>query len=148
MINNNVWKILEEENKNFPEEKCDNATDQDIGLAEQDLGLSFSDGYKYFLKNHQCNSIGELNFYPIPKNNVPTNNYTVVQATKRFKNQENWPDIEDWYVVSNNGSGDPIGIKPNGEVWISYHDSGFEQEKLADDFEEFVYKLLTETLWG
>lgn len=64
-----------------------------------------------------------------------------------MKNTQNWPDIDDWYIISDDGRGNPIGINPKGEVLLSDHDSGFEQIKLADDFEEFVYRLLTDTLY-
>lgn len=38
-------------------------------------------------------------------------------------------------------------ITPDGSVWLFDHDSGFEQVKLADSFEDFLHKLLTDTLY-
>lgn len=148
-MNNDVWKLLEEEYQEFPRRKCANAGDQIIDQCEQELGLIFSNSYKFFLKYHECSAVGELYINTLTRSErSPRELWSVADVTKWFKEEQQWPNIDDWYIVSDNGSGDPIGIKPNGEVWISYHDSGFEQEKLANNFEEFLYKLLTDTLWG
>lgn len=144
----NTWELLKQEYEEFPNEKCINATDEQIKQAEQELNLIFSSSYTYFLKNHECSSVGECKIYTLTRSESSSSVlWSVLESNKFFKQDQQWPDIDDWCIVSNNGSGDPIGIKPNGEVWISYHDSGFEQEKLANDFEEFLHKLLTETLW-
>jgi len=71
----------------------------------------------------------------------------VLNVTKFYKAVQGWPSIEDWYIVSDDGFGNPIGIDPKGKVWLSDHDSGFEKVKLADSFDEFLYKVLTETLY-
>lgn len=148
-MNNDVWQLLENYYKKFPFIKCANATDEQVKQAEYELGLIFSDFYKNFLKSYECSSVRELYVNTLTKSeDSPSDLWSVIEVTKWFKEEQQWPDIGDWYIVANNGSGDPIGIKPNGEVWISYHDSGFEQKKLADNFEEFLYKALTETLWG
>lgn len=145
----NTWELLKQEYEEFPHVKCINAMDKQIKQAEHELGLNFSKSYRFFLKNHECSCVGELDINTITKSpSSPSVLWSVIETTKWFKEHQKWPNIDDWYIVSDNNSGDPIGIKPNGEVWISYHDSGFEQEKLANDFEEFLYKLLTETLWG
>jgi len=145
---NNTWDLLEKFINEFPSIKCKNVNIKDIAEAERNLCLHFSDSYKFFLKNYECSIAGELRIYGLSKAESFSNDlWSVIQNTNFFKEQEKWPDIEDWYIVSTDGSGDPIGINAKGEVWISYHDSGFEQEKLADSFEEFLYKLLTETLW-
>jgi len=74
------------------------------------------------------------------------NFYSVVDLTNFYRNQH-WPYIGEWYVVSDDFDGNPIGIDPDGKVWLLDHDSGFEKVKLADSFEEFLYKLLTDTLY-
>ena len=148
MISKNTWQLLKEEYEEFPQSKCSNANDVQILSAEKELNVIFSQSYRYFLKFHEVSGVGSLNFYTLTRaQDSSLIGWSVIEVTKWFKEEQQWPDIGDWYIVANNGSGDPIGIKPNGEVWISYHDSGFEQEKLADNFEEFLYKLLTETLW-
>lgn len=148
-MNKDTWNLLKNDLEEFFHKKCSDANDEQILRAEQELGLNFSESYKNFLKNYQCSSVGEFYISTLNRSeSSPSDLWSVIQNTNFFKEQEKWPDIEDWYIVSDNGSGDPIGINPKGEVWISYHDSGFEQEKLADSFEEFLYKLLTKTLWG
>ncbi len=145
---NNTWDLLEKFINEFPQIKCLNSDDEQILKAEREIGLNFSESYKYFLKNYQCSSVGELYVYTLNKAEDSSSVlWSISEGNKFYKQTQKWPDIEDWYIVSDNSSGDPIGINPKGEVWISYHNSGFEQEKLADSFEEFLYKLLTKTLW-
>lgn len=143
-----IWQLLLDEQNEFPHRKCSNVTDEQIFEAEEALNLKFSQSYKFFLKNYEASAVGELDIFTITKSEHSSSwKWSIIDRTKHYKEHEKWPDINDWYIVSDNGSGDPIGINPKGEIWISYHNSGFEQEKLADDFEEFLYKLLTETLW-
>ncbi|GAF06080.1 hypothetical protein JCM16418_22 [Paenibacillus pini JCM 16418] len=68
-------------------------------------------------------------------------NETVVDLTLGFREQfKDLPFAEvlrTSYVISMNGSGDPIIINQAGKVIIYYHDSG-ETELLADSFEVLV----------
>ena len=143
----NVWTMLKHEYEEFTRGKCPNSNNQQIESSENQIGLKFSQSFKYFLKYHQCSAIGEIDMGTLnPSESSSSVLWSLPQLDKWFKEEQAWPNIENWIIISKS-DGDPIGIKPNGEVWISYHDSNFEQEKLADDFEDFVYKLLTETLW-
>ena len=72
-------------------------------------------------------------------------NWSVTQLTMYYRNQ-NWPGTENWYIVSDDGSGNPFGVDPEGKAWLSDHDTG-EIVAVAEDFEEFLYKLYTDTLW-
>ena len=73
--------------------------------------------------------------------------WSVVEKTNFYKIKQQWPGIEDWYIISDDGRGNPIGCKSDGSVWLSNHDAGFEQVKLADDFEEFLEKILDDRLY-
>lgn len=121
---------------------------QEIKNAEVSLSLVFSRSYKEFLRLYGAAIFDGYTVYGLKKLILMDDkNYTVVDKTKFYKETQKWPDIEDWYIISDDGRGNPIGCKPDGSVWLSDHDSNFEQIKLANDFEEFLHKLLTDTLY-
>jgi hypothetical protein len=148
MNKNAIWEKLEAEFKLYPEDFAGPMTSTSIiDDAQKLLNVKFDNLYVNFVKKygsvllpgHIVYGFGSLALMSKHVQNV-------VEKTKLYRDQ-NWPEIEDWYIVSDDGSGNPIGINPKGEVWLSGHDAGFEKVKLADDFEEFLYKLYTETLF-
>ena len=149
MVEDNVWKTLEREYRERPD--YFGVPTKDIYLIEEAqkiLGLSFSEAYTKFLRNFGgIIADGHTVCGLIISNQNRFFNETVVEKTKFFKEVQKWPNIENWYIISDDGSGNPIGIDPEGKVWLSDHDSGFEHIKLADSFEEFLYKLHTDTLY-
>ena len=149
-MTNNIWEMLEEY---FSQDRsdyfCEGAKELEIVDAEKKLGLVFSQGYKKLLSLYDSVDLPGYTIYgtkPLPDSNGGELE-TVIDNTNFYKNTQKWPGIEDWYVISDDGSGNPIGMNPKGEVWLSDHDSAFEHIKLADNFEEFVYRLLTDTLY-
>lgn len=149
MINNvNIWEFLEKHFKEYPEDRADTSTEDEIEQAEKELGLSFNIEYKKFLKLYGGAGIGSQWVYGLKRQqSMGEVLWSVIENTKFFKETQKWPNIENWYVVSDDGSGNPIGIDPEGRVWLSDHDSGFEHIKLADSFCEFLYKLHKDTLY-
>jgi len=116
--------------------------------AEKKLGVHFSESFIAFLKKFGGALLeGHVIYGLISSDQSSFLSETIIERTKFFKETQKWPDIENWYIVSDDGSGNPIGVDPEGKVWLSDHDAGFEQIKLADSFEEFLYKLYTETLY-
>ncbi len=123
-------------------------TDEEIQDAENELGLHFDKSYLDFLRKYGGGGVGSHYIYGLKKISLMGDDlWSVIQNTNFFKNEQKWPDIDDWYIISDDGRGNPIGCKPDGSVWLSDHDAGFEQVKLADSFEEFLHKLLTDTLY-
>lgn len=124
-------------------------SEMEIKETEKQLSLHFCGGYKKLLRSYDSVDLPGYTIYgvnPLP-DMIGASFQTVIDNTRFYKDTQQWPDIDDWYVVSDDGRGNPIGVNPKGEVWLSDHDSGFEQIKLADTFEEFLYKLLTDTLY-
>ena len=146
MSDKKVWSLLDDYFDDDLDEHGYGIRPNDISQMEKELNLFFSDGYKEFLRRYDYAELpGHIIYgYSSPRNSSPLE--TTVGSTKHYQLQ-NWPSIEDWYIVSDDGFGNPIGIDPEGKVWLSDHDSGFEKVKLADSFEEFLYKVLTETLY-
>lgn len=121
-------------------------SDEKIREFSKNIGLCFSKEYEYFLKNFGEVVVEGYDIYGYGEKSIH-NGISIVDKTNFYKEVQKWPGIEDWYIVSDDGRGNPIGCKPDGSVWLSDHDSNFEQIKLANDFEEFLHKLLTDTLY-
>ena len=120
---------------------------KDIDKIQNMLNVKFSIEYINFLKIYGECCVEGFDLYGIPILKSLHYGKSVIDVTRFYKEEQGWPGIEDWYVVSDNGGGNPIGIDPEGAVWLSDHDSGFEKIKLADDFEEFLLKLLEDRLY-
>lgn len=150
MKNIDIWDLLENERKRDSVGLFGIPVKEDniIQEAQQILGLAFTNSYIEFLKKFGgYMGDGHIVYGLIPLCEKGYLSETIIEKTNFFKEYQKWPNIESWYVISDDGSGNPIGIDPEGKVWLSDHDAGFEQIKLADSFEEFLYKLHTETLY-
>jgi hypothetical protein len=146
--NEGIWEALAKDFEEFPEGQCGSVDGKEIIEAEKFLNVYFSQGYKRFLRMYGGASVPGHYIYGLRRQiNMGERSWSVIHRTDFYKNVQKWPDIEDWYIVSDDGSGNPIGIDPEGRVWLSDHNSGFEKVKLADSFEEFLYRLYTETLY-
>jgi hypothetical protein len=143
----NVWKLLDEKRLQYPEDFGQPFLQEDeINRVQIVLGVYFSEQYLRFIRDYGNASLPGhtvYGMYPLKDEWLKT----VLDKTLFYRNHQKWPGIEDWYIVSDDGFGNPMGVDPEGKVWLSDHDSGFEKVKLADDFEEFLYRVYTETLY-
>ncbi len=149
------WELLIEDKRIFSDECLEDfgerseifdnpASDEEITMAEKEIGIKFPDSYKYFQKHFGAGPLEGHSLYGVKDTEGEENS---IKRNTFYKVTQQWPGIDDWIVISDDGSGNPIGLLPNGEVWLSDHDSGFEKIKLAKSFEDFLYKLLTDTLY-
>lgn len=148
-MENNVWEALKIYFEDDREDYVGGGVSLgDINKAEIELNVKFDDSYKQFLLKYGGAMVsGDLLYGLSYQDDMSMDCWSVIQNTNFYKVTQKWPDIDDWYIISDDGRGNPIGCKPDGSVWLSDHDVGFEQVKLADDFEEFLHKLLTDTLY-
>ncbi|WP_010299837.1 SMI1/KNR4 family protein [Candidatus Odyssella thessalonicensis] len=120
----------------------------EIMRAEAQLLCKFSKEYKDFLEKYGAAIMDGYIIHGLRKLLLMTDDcWSVIDRTKFYKEDRHWPGIESWYVISDDGAGNPIGIDPEGRVWVSDHDADFEKTKLADNFEEFLDKILSDTLY-
>lgn len=147
-MNQNVWYEVANHFKNFPQACGSQVSEKEIIEAEILLGIKFSASYKQFLLLYGGGCVADHYIYGLSRAEImPTSLWSVIQNTDFYKDKQQWPDIKEWYVISEDGSGNPIGIDPEGKVWVSDHDADFEKTKLADNFEEFLDKILSNTLY-
>lgn len=115
------------------------ASQEEIVEAQQRLNVNFHEDYLHFIKTFGGAYAG-LAVHAF-SNGSSLGNETVVDLTLEFREQFNeFPFAEilrTSYVISMDGSGDPIIINQAGKVFICYHDTG-EFKLLADSFEEMI----------
>ena len=144
-----VWGLLDCYFTDNPRDKATSVHSEAITAAEKVLNIKFSEPYKKFLLIYGGGGIGPIDIYGLSKSDLaPIDSWSVIENTQYYW-REKWPGVENWYIVGDDDNGNPFGIDKDGVVWISDHDAyeGEEVEKVADNFEEFLYKLVTETLW-
>lgn len=109
------------------------ATDERIEQAEKELGIKFSADYIEFIKLFGGAYAG-LDIYAFD-NAESMGNETVISLTKDLRKSH--PEVSNTYVISDDGSGNPIMINSKGEVLIYYHDDE-ESEVLASSLEKYI----------
>ncbi|MFN3648428.1 MAG: SMI1/KNR4 family protein [Armatimonadota bacterium] len=115
-------------------------TIDEIAQAEAQLGVSFHPDYAEFLRRYGGAVVGGMEIYGLRPVEVMGEPWSVVESTLHAR-AEGWPGSEDWYVISNDGFGNPIGVARNGWVRLYDHDRG-QHAVLAKSFEEFLWS------WG
>lgn len=115
------------------------ASQEEIVKAQQRLNVNFHEDYVHFIKTFWGAYAG-LAIHAF-SNGSSLGNETVVDLTLGFREQfKELPFAEvlrTSYVISMDGSGDPIIINQAGRVSICYHDTG-EIKLLANSFEEMI----------
>jgi hypothetical protein len=135
-----MWQKLEEEFAEFPEARAEPVSVEEIRAAERELGMTFSNDYVEFIRQYGGAQVGPQDIFGLRRAELMGTSWpTVTAATNSFKT---WPGMENKYVVSMDGAGNPIGIDSLGVVWISDHNAGYKVEQIAESFAGFVIKLL------
>lgn len=114
-------------------------SEAEIASAESELGCKFDPDYATFLRRYGGATIGAMPVFGLRPVEVMGNPWSMVEITREYRSQQ-WPGTIRWYVVSEDGYGNPIGIDPNGRVFLSDHDSG-EIIEMAPSFEAFLLDL-------
>ena len=112
-------------------------TDEEIANASAAVGCRFHRDYVEFLQRYGGAMAGSLPVFGLrPVEVMSKHLWSVVVVTEWFRDQE-WPGTSDWYIISNDGFGNPIGVAADGQVMISDHDFG-GIDVLANNFEDFL----------
>ena len=110
--------------------------EDEISRAASELNCTFDDDYVAFLRRYGGATVGSLPVFGLRPVEVMGEPWSVVHVTQQFRRQ-GWPGTDQWYVISDDGFGNPIGIAADGRVMISDHDAG-QISPLASDFEDFL----------
>lgn len=110
------------------------STNSEITEAEKELGIILNDEYKFFLKTFGGCYLG-LDIFAL-NNSEDMEQITFIDLTKSYRKQ-GYPDIDDKYVISFDGSGSPINMNSKGEIFLFDHNIG-EQSKIANSLSELI----------
>lgn len=111
-------------------------SEKEIADAAVAIGCTFDEDYVAFLRRYGGATVGSLPVFGLRPVEVMGKRWSVVELTKWFREQ-GWPGVSEWYVISEDGFGNPIGIAKDGRVMISDHDVG-NVSVLASDLEDFL----------
>lgn len=119
------------------------ASEEAISEAQRRLGCRFAPDYVEFLGRFGCGIVGPDPIFGIGPEAVQAlaAGDDVVTQTERYRG-ERWPGVADWYIVSCDARGNPVGIAPDGKVRLSDHDVG-DTPVIAESFEAFLVKNLS-----
>jgi hypothetical protein len=143
----NIWKLLQTEFQKNQELQAGPVLNFDIERAQESLGIKFDENYREFLLKYGGAKIGSTLVHGLRKQKDMHEQLSTVVALTHFYRAQQWPNINNLYIISSDVSGNPIGIDRQGKVWLSNRESEFELVKLANSFEDFLYKLHTNTLY-
>lgn len=115
------------------------ATEDEIAHAQHRLNVDFHDDYLQFIRTFGGAYVG-LAVYAF-SNGSSLGKETVVDLTLRFREQFQSSDfaetLQTSYVISMDGSGDPIFIDQAGQVFMYDHLTG-EIKLIAASFESLI----------
>ncbi|KOP78410.1 hypothetical protein AMS59_11095 [Lysinibacillus sp. FJAT-14745] len=116
------------------------ATDEEILNAEQVLNVKFNKEYVQFIKLFGGACVG-LSIHAF-NNGSFIGKSTVVELTQWFQKdgEDTIPqELKGAYVISNDGSGNPVLMNEDGNIFIFWHDS-WEVELLHNSLQEMLLK--------
>lgn len=114
------------------------ATEQQIELAEETLSTRFNEQYVEFIKLFGGSYAG-IGLHAF-QNGALIGKATVTELTTRFRERyktQHYSQLNDAYVISDDGSGNPVIMNPAGEIFLYLH----EEDEL-----ELLYPSLNDLL--
>ena len=113
-------------------------SESEIKASAIAIGCTFHTDYVEFLGRYGGAMVGGRPIFGLRSAEVMGSRWSVVDMTQLFRSQ-GWPGVCDWYVLSEDGAGNPIGVSKDGKIWLSDHDTG-EVVQIADNFEKFLFE--------
>jgi hypothetical protein len=142
-MNPQTWSILDRqfaEDEQIAGRRISRAsevpTEEEIFAASAAIGCHFHEDYVSFLHRFGAGTVGSLPVFGLRPVDVMGKRWSVVEVTNWFR-QQGWLGTADWYIISEDGFGNPMGVAPDGRVMISDHDIG-QVSVVAENFEDFL----------
>lgn len=136
-----TWKQLEKQFEKYPFMKAESVSEEEINSIEASLGVRFDSDYKKFVLKYGGAIVGAFPIYGLRHADPMDNELWSVSTVTRHYRNEDWPDTQNWYVISSDHSDNPVGITPDGKVISFDHDYG-EIIEVANSFEAYLNKCL------
>lgn len=136
-MKNTTFELLEEDFTEFPQSKASSTpSDEEILAAANILNVCFHEPYVEFLHRYGGGMVGSLPVFGLRPVEMMGSRWSVVDTTQWYR-EDGWPGCDHWYVVSEDGFGNPIGVSEDGQVRVYDHDAG-QEYIVAGDFESFL----------
>lgn len=136
-----TWIKLDQMFEDAPMMKASSVSTSEVEEAFSGLGFEVPQDYKDFVCRYGGATVGPYSVYGLRAADTMGNDEdSALSVTQRFQ-ADGWEDVEGSLVVSADHSGNPVLLRPNGEIWIADHDNG-GSSKLADDFESYLLKCI------
>ena len=79
--------------------------------------------YREFITKFGAGIFGDKRVYGVGRAREMSNEEgSCDQMTTYYKTRKRWPGIDDWVIIASDGSGNPIGLRQDGTVWMADHD--------------------------
>ncbi|MFA6958486.1 MAG: SMI1/KNR4 family protein [Thermoanaerobaculia bacterium] len=137
-MTDDTWNALDSDFAEFPSLRSGGASQSEIDLAAQEIGLPFPRDYEEFLRRYGAAMVGSYPIFGLRQVEAMGTCWSVVQMNEHFKKM-NWPGTNDWVIFTNDLGGNPLGFDRRGRVSISDTDFG-EISEISTSFEEFLRK--------
>lgn len=137
-MTNETLQALEKRFSESPFLKGGPVSREEINQAAVDIAATFPPDYVEFVEKFGGGIVGPYPIFGLRKVSAMGRAFSVVNITKEFRAQK-WRATEDWVVFSEDHAGNPIGLAPDGKVWISDHDFG-QVTVIAESFEDYLRK--------
>lgn len=134
-----TWEQLQAVFSEFPILVAGPATDKGIDAVSERLGRPLPTDFREFLRRFGGATVGPYPVFGLRVAEAMGNGDTLLEQNNRFHSQ-GWPGVEDWLIISRDHAGNPFGIAPNGQVWVSDHDFRII-EPVASNFEGFLRRV-------
>lgn len=117
--------------------------DFQIEKLQKKVQLEFSHAYKKFLLLYGGAGIKDLLICGLRYIYGMGKDFDTLDKNTAHYKKDNFFGTKEWYIPSDDGFGNPIGVDKEGKVWMSDHDF-LNVTLLANDFEEFLCKVYLE----
>ena len=132
-----TWKKLEEMFEDAPMMRAEGVTEFEFEEAAKTVNFGLPSDYKEFVCKFGGAIVGPYSIYGLRASSaMGLDDASAFEVTQRFK-RDGWSDLDEALVISSDHSGNPVYLKPSGEIWIADHDFG-EPIKLAESFEGYL----------
>jgi cell wall assembly regulator SMI1 len=137
-VREDTWAALDSQFARHPFLRGGPVPQEEIDAASGTLDVRFPDDYREFVIRHGGAIVGPYPVFGLRPVEPMGNEWSVLEVNRRYRS-ERWPGVAGWLIVSVDHAGNPMGIGPDGRVWISDHDFG-DVSPIADSFEHFLRK--------
>jgi SMI1/KNR4 family protein SUKH-1 len=137
IMRNQTWQALEDIFSEYPILKAEPVESPEVIAAEREIGIPLAEDYKEFIRRYGGAIVGPFPVYGLRRAEpMGDDESSFLEVTERFR-KDRWPGVEKWVIISTDFDGNPVGLDPEGKIWISDHDECAIQ-LLARSFEEYL----------